>query len=72
MTSTKMNAMYDSILEEVDPPSGTVLSSLRLPQYVHSLIGRGTLAAIVDRSSGERVVRILGFGRFPSNSRRTQ
>ncbi len=72
MTSTKMNAMYDSILEEVDPPSGTVLSSLRLPQYVHSLIGRGTLAAIVDHSSGERVVRILGFGRFPSNSRRTQ
>ncbi len=72
LTSDKMDQMYDSMLEEVDPTSGAVLSSLRLPQYIEGIVGRGTLAALVDRPSGERVVQILEFSRFPSSTRSKQ
>jgi len=60
-TPAKLDDMYDSVLEEIDPLSGKILSSVRISQYIADFVGRGTLASLRDLPSGERVIDVWKF-----------
>ncbi|MGQ0764374.1 MAG: 6-bladed beta-propeller [Gemmatimonadota bacterium] len=59
-----LDKMFDSVLEEIDPGTGAVLGSLRVPQHFDRIIGRNTLASMRELPDGDRVVDVWEFGRF--------
>lgn len=69
LTPSKLDAMFDSLLEELDPVTGRVLSSTVLPTYFSQFTGRSTVASLRETDNGGRAVDVWEI-RKPSRQRK--